>query len=52
MAHRFVTDLQEGDTLKQFFLLRRVDPRRTKGGKPYLDVVLGDRTGDIKGKVW
>jgi 3'-5' exoribonuclease len=38
--------------LKQFFLLRRVESRRTKGGKPYLDLVLADRSGTIKGKVW
>ncbi len=52
MPHRLVIDLREGDQLKQFFLLRRVEHRRTKGGKPYLDVLLADRSGDIKGKVW
>ncbi len=52
MSHRFIADLREGDTLKQFFLLRRVENRHTKGGKPYLDVVLADRSGTIKGKVW
>ncbi|MFZ2089534.1 MAG: HD domain-containing protein [Desulfobaccales bacterium] len=52
MSHRFITELQEGDTLKQFFLLRRVEQRLTKGGKPYLDVELADRSGAIKGKVW
>jgi 3'-5' exoribonuclease len=52
VPHRHISDLKEGDTLKQFFLLRRVESRRTKGGKPYLDLVLADRTGDIKGKVW
>jgi 3'-5' exoribonuclease len=52
VTHRFISELREGDTLKQFFLLRRVDQRRTKGGKPYLDVELADRSGFIKGKVW
>lgn len=52
MSHRFVTDLREGDTLKQFFLLRRVETRRTREGKPYLDLVLGDRSGIIKAKAW
>ena len=52
MSHCFITDLREGDSLKQFFLLRRVESRRTKGGKPYLDLVLADRSGTIKGKVW
>jgi 3'-5' exoribonuclease len=52
LSHCFITDLREGKSLKQFFLLRRVESRRTKGGKPYLDVVLADRSGTIKGKVW
>ncbi|MEJ2225438.1 MAG: HD domain-containing protein [Syntrophobacterales bacterium] len=52
MSHRFITELREGDTLKQFFLLQQVESRRTKGGKPYLDLVLADRSGTIKGKVW
>ena len=52
MSHRFISELRESDSLKQFFLLRRVDQRRTKAGKPYLDVELTDRSGAIKGKVW
>jgi 3'-5' exoribonuclease len=52
LPHRFIADLQPGDALKQFFLLRRVDSRLTKKGKPYLDVDLADRSGAIKGKVW
>ncbi len=52
MSHRFINELRAGDTLKQFFLLRHVERRVTKGGKPYLDLVLADQSGTIKGKVW
>ena len=52
MSHRFIIDLREGDILKQFFLLRRVESRRTRDGKPYLDLVLADRSGTIKAKAW
>jgi 3'-5' exoribonuclease len=52
VPHRNIADLKAGDTLKQFFLLRRVEHRLTKGGKPYLDLVLADRSDTIKGKVW
>jgi 3'-5' exoribonuclease len=52
LPHRFIEALQPGDTVKQFFLLRRVDSRLTKKGKPYLDVELADRSGALKGKVW
>ena len=52
MPHRDITDLKAGDTLKQFFLLRRVERRLTKDNKPYFDVELADHSGTIKGKVW
>lgn len=52
MTHRFITDLREGDNLKQFFLLRRVELRRTREGKPYWDLILADRSGVLKAKAW
>jgi 3'-5' exoribonuclease len=52
LSHRFITELREGDTLKQFFLLRRVEIRRTREGKPYLDLMLADRSGIMKAKAW
>jgi 3'-5' exoribonuclease len=52
VSHRFITQLQEGELLKQFFLLRRVEHRRTRDGKPFLDLVLADRTGTLKARVW
>ncbi len=52
MSHRFITELRAGDTLKQFFLLRRVEMRRTREGKPYLDLVLADSSGSLKAKAW
>ena len=52
MSHRFITDLREGDTLKQFFLLRRAELRRTREGRPYYDLVLADRSGTLQAKAW
>lgn len=52
MDHRFIADLQEGETLQQFFLVRRVESCTDKSGKPYLALVLGDKTGDIPARVW
>src|SRR5574340_440975 len=46
MAHHFITDLQEGQTLHQFFLVRRVETRTDKSGNPYLSLRLGARTGE------
>jgi len=52
LNHQFVTDLQDGATVKQCFILRQFEARTTKDGKPYWSLVLGDRTGVIKARVW
>ena len=36
----------------QFFELRSKEPRKTRSGQDYLDLVLGDATGAISGKMW
>jgi 3'-5' exoribonuclease len=52
VSHRHIADLKVGDKLKQFFLLRQVESRVTSQGKSYLDLLLADSSGAIKGKVW
>lgn len=52
MSHQSIIDLRPGVTLKQFFLVRRLEKRRTKDGKPFLSLVLGDTTGTIRAMVW
>jgi 3'-5' exoribonuclease len=52
MSHRFIVDLNAGATLKQFFIVRRVESRLTRDGKPFLALVLGDKSGTIKARVW
>lgn len=52
MPHRFLADLQEGDAIHQFLLVRRVETRTDKSGKPYLALVLGDRSRDLEARVW
>ncbi len=52
VAHQLIRNLKEGVQVQQFFLVRRVEDRTTKAGKPFLNLVLGDKSGTIKGKVW
>jgi 3'-5' exoribonuclease len=52
MPHQPIAELKEGAQVKQCFLLRRVESRTTKGGKPFLSLVLADKTGTINAKVW
>jgi 3'-5' exoribonuclease len=53
MPHQLVSQLQEGAAVhKQFFRVRSVEARTTKSGKPFLELLLGDKTGTLKAKVW
>ena len=35
-----------------FFLVLAKQQRTTKSNKPYLNLILGDKTGQIEGRVW
>jgi 3'-5' exoribonuclease len=52
MPHQLISSLKEGDTVQQFFLVRQAESRTDKTGKPYLSLVLGDKSGTIVSKVW
>lgn len=52
MPHQLIIDLQAGITLKQFFIIRRLENRLTKDGKRFLALRLGDKSGVIKAMVW
>ncbi len=49
---RFLQDYREGERLVDVFLVRKKELLSTKGNKPYLSLVLADRTGELDGKVW
>jgi 3'-5' exoribonuclease len=52
MPHQLISHLKEGDAVQQFFLVRQAESRTDKTGKPYLSLVLGDKSGTIVAKVW
>lgn len=52
MTHQFIVDLKEGMEIQQYFLVRQVEERLTRSGEPYLDLVLADRSGSLKAKLW
>lgn len=47
-----VADLRDGGEVTACFLVHEKQKRDTRAGKPFLHLVLGDRTGTIEGKVW
>ena len=55
MKDIFVSDLagfDEGRQFDSFFLVLAKQQRTTKTNKPYWNLVLGDKTGDIEARVW
>jgi len=48
----FVSGLQEGQQVRDLFLVARKNLAETKAGKPYMALTLMDRTGEIEARVW
>ena len=40
------------EEVRAYLLLKEKHLRLTRDGKPYLDVMLSDRSGTIIGKIW
>ena len=55
MKDIYINDLagfDEGKTFDSYFLVLGKQQRTTKQNKPYLNLVLGDKTGQLEGRVW
>ena len=48
----YVKDLAEGQPVSEVFVLESKSLGTTRAGKPYLTLVLRDKTGQIEAKVW
>nr|MCR4999455.1 HD domain-containing protein [Lachnospiraceae bacterium] len=49
---RYISELSEGQQVKEIYLAKKIIPAQTKAGKPYWTVVLQDKTGTVDGKIW
>ena len=47
-----VANFDEGKLFDGFFLVLAKQQRTTKTNKPYLNLILGDKTGQLEGRVW
>jgi len=55
MKDIYISDLagfDEGKLFDGYFLVLAKQQRTTKTNKPYLNLILGDKTGQIEGRVW
>lgn len=49
---RFINELRDGETFREFYLCKQKQSMKSKSGKSYLSLTLADKTGHINGKVW
>ena len=55
MKDIYIADLanfDEGRLIDGFFIVLAKQQRTTKTNKPYLNLILGDKTGQLEGRVW
>ncbi|NLT40006.1 MAG: HD domain-containing protein [Clostridiales bacterium] len=48
----YIKDMAVGDKIEGFFLLQSALLKTTQAGKPYLSMVLSDRTGAVDAQFW
>lgn len=52
MKNVYVRDLKPGKEVADFFMVKTIEVRVGSNQKQYLDMNLGDRTGDVNAKKW
>jgi 3'-5' exoribonuclease len=55
MKDIYIADLanfDEGRSFDGYFIVLAKQQRTTKNNKPYLNLILGDKTGQLEGRVW
>ena len=49
---RYIKDIKDGNAVQDVYLCKTKNSATTKNGKEYLNVILGDKTGNIDCKIW
>ena len=47
-----IINLEQGESIEGFFIIKQLQCKVTNNNKKFLDLVLGDRTGEINPKLW
>ena len=50
--NKFIAQMETGDEVEGFYILKSAQARVSNSGKPFLSAVLADRSGTIEAKVW
>ncbi|KHD38782.1 CMP-binding protein [Clostridium acetobutylicum] len=52
MELKTISELEAGNRIDGFFIIKSAEKRISSNNKKYLDFTFGDKTGDINGKLW
>ncbi|MCM8709678.1 OB-fold nucleic acid binding domain-containing protein [Clostridium sp. SYSU_GA19001] len=52
MEFKKIKELQVNERIDGFFIIKSLELKTSANGKKYLDLTLGDKTGDINAKIW
>ncbi|MHC4623807.1 MAG: 3'-5' exoribonuclease YhaM family protein [Planctomycetota bacterium] len=52
MAHKFVNEIEPGQTISDIYMVREPILRSTTRGDLYIAMYLSDRTGQLNGRMW
>jgi len=52
MAHRFISEIEAGETINDIYMVREPILRSTTRGDLYIAMFLSDRTGRLNGRMW
>jgi 3'-5' exoribonuclease len=48
----YINEIKENENVDSFFLVKEKSSSITKTGNPYIKLKLGDRTGEMEGRIW
>ncbi|MFN2257998.1 MAG: HD family phosphohydrolase, partial [Desulfuromonadaceae bacterium] len=52
MKKTYIEDIRERDPINSVFLVRDKNMAVAKNGKPYMNLKLMDRSGEVDGRIW
>jgi len=52
MAHKFINEIEPGETIDDIYMVREPILRSTTRGDLYIAMFLSDRTGQLNGRMW
>ncbi len=52
MAHKFINEIEPGETIDDVYMVREPILRSTTRGDLYIAMFLSDRTGQLNGRMW